>query len=421
MMRLQTGVVTVVVLGGWLLACSSEGGADADAASAALSCEPAPGTLCTIAGTGEAGVAGDDGPARSAELYLPMDVTPNAGGELFVLDWNNHRVRAIDAGGMMRTVAGDGQLGDGPEGPALFAHFNHPTNIAFDKMGRMIIAAWHNSRVVRVDLETGLLETLAGTGMRAYGGDGGPAKTAVLDLPASVACDGDDNLYIMDQANQMIRKIGGDGRIERFAGQCLIGSCDDGEQPVACEGSGKFSCQSDTDPDACKLPCSAAFGGDGGPALEARLGQPVGQSADPAGRIVFDGEGNLFVADSGNHRVRKITPDGMITTVAGNGEADYAGDGGPATEASLDNPVDVAIASDGTLYIADTYNSCIRAVSPEGIIDTVAGRCGKRGFAGDGKPGREALLDRPYGIALDAHENLLVIDTYNHRIRQLTR
>lgn len=388
--------------------------------SASGDCEANPGTLCTIAGTGEAGVAGDDGAALAAELYLPMDVTPSADGALHVLDWNNHRIRTI-ADGTIRTIAGDGQLGDGPEGPALLAHFNHPTNIAFDKLGRMIIAAWHNSRVVRVDMTTGLLETLAGTGMRAYAGDGGLAVSAVLDLPASVACDRDDNLYIMDQANQTIRVIRQEGVIERFAGRCVIGRCDGGEEPVVCEGSDKWSCISDTDPDACKKPCSAEFAGDGGPALQARFGQPVGQSADPAGRIVFDEQGNLFIADSGNHRVRKITPDGVVSTVAGNGRAEYGGDGGPATEASLDNPVDVAVASDGTLFIADTYNSCIRQVSPDGIINTVAGHCGKRGFGGDGQPAREALLDRPYGIALDADENLLITDTHNHRIRKLTR
>jgi hypothetical protein len=415
MMSFRSGLMRVVLLS-TLQACAAD-----SSAPAAEPCEPAPGTLCTIVGTGQAGVEGDDGPAKLAELYLPMDVTPNARGELFVLDWNNHRIRAIDEGGTIRTVAGNGQLGDGPEGPALFAHFNHPTNIAFDKMGRMLIAAWHNSRVVRVDLDTGLLESIAGTGMRAYSGDGGPARTAVLDLPAGVACDDEDNLYVMDQANQMIRVIGSDGRIERFAGQCIIGRCEPGEEPVACEGSGKLSCESDTDREACKQPCSAEFGGDGGPALQARLAQPVGQSADPAGRIVFDAQGSLFFADSGNHRIRKITRDGVISTVAGNGTDAYAGDGGPATEASLDNPIDVAVAADGTLYIADTYNSCVRAVSPDGIIDTVAGRCGKRGFAGDGKPGRESLLDRPYGVTLDAHENLFITDTYNHRIRMLMR
>lgn len=405
--------LALIVFGMLQPACSS--GSD-DVAP----CEPSIGTLCTIAGTGTAGVEGDDGPAVRAELYLPMDLTPGADGKLYVLDWNNHRIRAIDDG-MIRTVAGDGQLGDGPQGPALFAHFNHPTNIAFDKAGHMIIAAWHNSRVVRVDMGTGLLETVAGTGMRAYAGDGGPAISAVLDLPASVACDRDDNLYIMDQANQTIRVIRQDGNIDRFAGRCVIGSCDGGEEPVACEGTDKWSCISDTDPDACKKPCGAGFAGDGGPALQARFGQPVGQSADPAGRIAFDEQGNLFIADSSNHRIRKIAPDGTITTVAGNGQAAYGGDGGPATEASLDNPVDVAVASDGSLFIADTYNSCIRQVSPDGIIDTVAGTCGKRGFAGDGGAAREALLDRPYGIALDAHEDLLVIDTYNHRIRKLMR
>jgi sugar lactone lactonase YvrE len=409
----RTGLRTALP---WLLllcACAAEE-SDGD-------CKPEPGTICTIAGTGIAGVQGDDGPATAAELYSPMDMTLDAGGALYMLDWNNHRIRGIDASGTIHTIAGVGELGDGPEGPALAAHFNHPTNIAFDKAGRMIVAAWHNSRVVRVDLESGLLEDIAGTGKRAYAGDGGPASTAILDLPASVACDADDNLFIMDQANQTIRRIDADGVIDRFAGRCLIGVCDDGEEPTRCPDTDKWSCIGDSDPDGCKKPCSAAYGGDDGPALEARFAQPVGQSADPAGRITFDADGNLFIADTGNHRIRKIDPDGMITSVVGNGEAGYAGDGGPALLASLDNPVDVAVGSDGVLYIADTYNHCIRSVSPDGIIDTFAGECGRHGFAGDGQAPTHALFNRPYGVALDAHDNLYVADTYNHRIRLISR
>jgi DNA-binding beta-propeller fold protein YncE len=389
--------------------------------TAASHCTLAHGTICTIAGTGVAGLSGDQGQAIHADLYLPMDMTPGPDGKLYFLDWNNHRVRAIDAQGTIRTVAGDGLLGDGPEGPALSAHFNHPTNITFDSAGHMIIAAWHNSRVVRVDLESGILDDIAGTGMRAYMGDGEPARSAVLDLPASVACDAEDNLYIMDQANQTVRRIDGNGIIDRFAGQCLIGSCDEGEQPQQCPGTDKWSCLSDTDPDACKKPCDAAFGGDGGPARQARFAQGVGQSADPAGRITFGPDGSLYVADSGNNRVRKIDLDGIITTVAGNGMADHAGDDGPATEASLDNPVDVAVAADGTLFIADTYNSCIRRVTPAGTIQTFAGKCGQRGFAGDGELATRALLDRPYGIALDLHGNLYVADTHNHRLRLISQ
>jgi sugar lactone lactonase YvrE len=399
----------------WLLlaACAAEQ-ADED-------CTPAPGTICTVAGTGIAGVRGDEGPAAAAELYSPMDMTLDQSGAVYMLDWNNHRIRSIDDQGIIHTVAGVGELGDGPEGPALAAHFNHPTNITFDKQGRMIVAAWHNSRVVRVDLESGLLENLAGTGKRAYAGDGTPASTAILDLPASVACDADDNLFIMDQANQTIRRIDSDGVIDRFAGRCIIGACDDGEAPMRCPDTDKWSCISDTDQDGCKKPCSAAYGGDDGPALEARFAQPVGQSADPAGRIGFDADGNLFIADTGNHRIRKIDRDGIITTVAGNGQAGHDGDGGPAVLASLDNPADIAIGADGSLYIADTYNHCIRSVTPDGIIDTLAGECGRHGFAGDGQAPADALFNRPYGIALDAHDNLYVADTYNHRIRLITR
>jgi sugar lactone lactonase YvrE len=166
-------------------------------------------------------------------------------------------------------------------------------------------------------------------------------------------------------------------------------------------------------------PCAATFGGDGGPAMDARFSLPVGQSADPAGRIAFDADGNLFLADTGNNRIRRIAPDGTVTTVAGSGTAGTAG--GPALMAELNQPVDVEVAPDGTLYIADTQNSCIRALGTDGNLRTVAGRCGERGFEGDGASPEQALLDRPYGIALNAAGDLYIADTHNNRIRIVPR
>jgi hypothetical protein len=384
-------------------------------------CSPKSGTICTIIGSGLAGYNGDGLDALETDIYLPQDVTEGPDRRLYFIDWNNHRVRMLTDEGTVKTVAGTGMLGDGPEGPALEADFNHPTEVVFDPSGAMVIAAWHNSRLKRVNMSTGVLEDICGTGGRAYGGDGGPAVNAILDLPASVVFDQSGNTLIMDQANQVIRRVNPSGIIETVAGQCLVNECAEGEVAVACEGSNKMGCGVETDPDLCKQPCIPAYGGDGGPATELRMAQPFGQAADPAGRMVLDSQGNLYFTDTRNQRIRRIDTDGIVTTVAGNGTAGYSGDGGPALDAQLSNPTDIDIASDGTLYIADTQNSCIRAVSPEGIITTVVGICGQRGFEGEGGDPAAALVDRPYGIEVDRDDNLYVVDTYNHRIRVVMR
>jgi sugar lactone lactonase YvrE len=380
-------------------------------------CDPdAPGTMCTVAGLGTAGVSGDGEDATVAELYQPMDVTVGPDDRLYIADWNNHRIRAIDTNGVITTVAGTGTLGDGPPGPVLLADFNHPTNVEFDAQGDMWIAAWHNSRIRRVDLASGTLEDVAGTGARAYVGDGGPAAMAALDLPAAIQFDGTGNLIVVDQANQVIRRINLDGTIERIAGQCLVvmNGCGEGGVPVQCMGSDKWTC----DPMQCMRPCEPGYAGDGGPAMSARFAMPFGQQADPAGRIALDAEGNIFLADTRNHRIRRIGTDGMVTTIAGDGTAGFAGDGGPATDAQLNNPVDVEFGGDGTLYIADTFNSCIRAIGTDGNIRTVAGTCTERGFRGDGEAPDLGRLHWPYGIDIDLDTNKLYIaDTMNNRIR----
>lgn len=384
-------------------------------------CEPSSGQICTIIGSGVRGFNDDGHDALDTDIYLPQDATMGPDGRLYFSDWNNHRIRVLDADGTVVTVAGTGLLGDGPDGPALEADFNHPTEIVFDPLGRMVIAAWHNSKLKRVDLATGLLEDTCGTGARAFAGDGGPAVAAALDLPASLVFAADGSTIVMDQANQVIRRIDQAGTISTIAGQCIVNECAAGEEPVMCPGSNKTACDLESEPDACGKPCLGGFAGDGGPALSMHMAQPFGQAADPAGRLALDPDGNLYFADTRNHRIRRIDSQGMVSTVAGNGTPGYSGEGGPATEAALNNPTDIDLAADGTLYIADTQSSCVRAVAPDGIITTVAGVCGQRGFAGEGGPATSALLDRPYGIELDRDGNLYVVDTYNNRIRMVPR
>ena len=390
-------------------------------------CDPREsGIICTIAGVGQDGYDGDQAVrALDALMSLPTDTLAGPEGTLYVLDWNNHRLRRLDPDGMLRWVAGRGELGGTLDDPAG-DDFNHPTGIIWDcRTGTdIVIAAWHNSKIRTLDLVTGELVDTCGDGRRAYFGDEGPALTASLDLPTSLACSPQGELVVMDQANEVLRRIDASGVIHRLAGSCVIdapiasggpGSCD---APVQCPGgSGKWTCGA---PDmTCDGPCSPSYNGDEVDALAMRMSQPFGQSADPGGRILYDPDGNLVFADTSNHIVRRLDPDGTVTRIAGTpGESGYAGDGGPATEARLNHPTDLALADDGTLYITDVYNHCVRAIAPDRTIATVAGRCGEAGFAGDGDDPTTALLKLPMGIEW-ADGVLYVADSGNDRIRSI--
>ncbi|MDP2310150.1 MAG: hypothetical protein Q8P18_29300 [Pseudomonadota bacterium] len=366
-----------------LLACT--GPADDTAAEA---CSEASGTICTWAGTGIAGLTADGAPLLETNLYLPIDLTWGPNGNAYLIDWNNHRIRQVTPEGVLTTVAGTGELGDGPVGPAVDAKFNHPTNIAFDSQGRMVVAAWHNSRVMRIDLTTGLLEFVAGDGTRSFAGDGGDPTVAKLDLPSGVVLDSHDQIYISDQANQRIRCVDSAGVIDTIAGNGVPG-----------------------------------YAGDGGPATDAEVHASVGQAAAPANRMVLSPDGTrLYFADTGNHVIRYVDLSaGTMNAYAGTGTAAYAGDGGQASAAAFNGPTDLAFGPDGDLYVADTSNSCVRAIGSDGIVSTVVGTCGQLGYEGDGGSPADALVNQPYGIAFDADGNLYVADTYNQVVRVVYR
>jgi hypothetical protein len=229
----------------------------------------------------------------------------------------------------------------------------------------------------------------------------------------------------MDQANQVVRRVDTDGNIHRVAGRCVVDAdvpCAADQEPMQCPDGvnhDKWVCGSpETE---CDKPCTPSYGGDGGDALVARLAEPFGQMAVPAGRLTYDPSGNLIFADTDNNRLRRVTPSGTIETIAGTGVGGYSGDGGPATQAQIYAPIDVESASDGTLYFTDTYNNCVRKIDPSGIISRVAGQCvatGAQGlgFSGDGGDPLEAEMYNPAGIEL-AGNKLYVADSYNNRIR----
>lgn len=338
--------------------------------------------IATIAGNGLAGLNADGHPPLETALYLPQDGAVGPDRNLYFADWNNHRIRRIKDN-VVETIAGTGELGEGRDGEALYVQFNHPTNVEFDNDGRLLIAAWHNSLVKRLDLETGFVVNVCGTGARAFSGDGGPANSAAVDLPSSAVMDSQGNIMVSDQANFRLRKIDPQGVITTICGS------------------------------------TPGYSGDGGPAAAAQLSASIGQSAPPAARIAIDARDRIYIADTGNHVVRMIDSDGTIYTIAGTGEPGYSGDGGQAAAAQLNTPSDVAVTSNGIIYVADTMNHAIRKISLDGTMTTVAGT-GERGFSGDGGPGSGAELDRPYGVAAAANGDVYIFDTHNQRIRLLS-
>ena len=424
------------VLGLGLFAAATAGCSGDDAAT----CDPdAIGSICTIAGSGENGYDRNADtlaiPAREARFSLPQDMLAAPDGTLYIIDWNNHRLRKLGTDGMVRWVAGRGELGGSLDDPGS-GDFNHPTNIIFDSTGaNILIAAWHNSKIRTISTITGAVTDSCGDGRRAYFGDEGPALTAALDLPASIALNPMGELVIMDQANQVLRRVDSDGNIHRLAGRCIIdapapagpGPCATGVMPMQCPAammvpSGKFTCG---DPMmTCTKPCTPGYGGDEGPALDMRMSQPFGQAATPAGRIIYDSRGNLYFADTANNLIRMIDTAGVVHRVAGQPPVDgvpqhgYSGDGGPAVDALLDYPVDLAISDDGTIYFTDVHSHCVRAIGPDGNISTAVGQCGHKGYEGDGGPPSAALLNLPFGVAW-SNGRLYVADTGNSVIRSI--
>ena len=331
------------------------------------------GTITTIAGTGERRFGGDGGPAIQAQLDAPSGVVVDGAGNLYIADRANHRIRKVDSTGTITTIAGTGERGFGGDGgPATQARLNYPYGVAVDGAGNLYIADLANHRIRKVD-STGTITTFAGTGERGFGGDGGPASQAQINFPTGVAVDEAGNLYIADWSNARIRKVDGTGTITTIAGTGELG-----------------------------------FGGDGGPAIQARLSLPYS--------VAVDGAGNLYIADQYNNRIRRVDSTGTLTTIAGTGERRFGGDGGPAIQAQLGDPTGVAVDGAGNLYIADQYNNRIRRVDSTGTITTIAGT-GERGFSG---PATQAQLDDPTGVAVDGAGNLYIADASNHRIRLLT-
>jgi sugar lactone lactonase YvrE len=359
------------------------------------------GTITTVAGIGSTNFSGDGGPATSAAV-LPTAVTLDGAGNIYIADTSNVRIREVTTDGIINTIAGNGivglalfgSIGDG--GPATMAEFGYSTSyhqgVAVDGAGNLYIADGPNNRVRMVD-SAGIMHTLAGQTLPGFSGDGGPATSAQMWNPTGVAVDSAGNLYIADGTNLRIRKVDTNGIMTTVAG---IGK-----------------------------PTGLAPVGDGGPATSAALGGPVAVAVDSAG--------NLYIADTGLSQsfsgiswVRKVDTSGTITTVAGGGGFGFSGDGGPATSAFLNTPSGLAVDGAGNLYIADSGNNRVRMVDTNGIITTVAGNgssllafgLGGSITPGDGGPATAARLSAD-DVALDAAGNIYIAG--GGRIRMVSR
>jgi sugar lactone lactonase YvrE len=359
------------------------------------------GTICTFAGNGEAAFTGDGEPVLGTSLYWPMDLEFAPDGRAYILDWQNHRVRRLDEDGKLHTVIGTDEIGDGPAPgagsettppgiPGTTINLNHPTDIQFSPDGSTLyLAAWHNHKIRKLDLSTDLALVACGMGP-GFAGDGMPESAALFSMPKGIALAPSGDLYIVDARNFRVRRVvAATGMVETVAGKGVRGATGDGDAPLAAT----FSFQKD------------------------------GDNPEPGGAIALDAQGRIYVADTQNHRIRRIDlTAGTVETVAGKGTPGATGDGGPATMAELAFPTDIEIGADGRLFIADTENHVIRAVDPAtGIIDRVAGTYGETGDDGDGGPARDAHLYRPFGIALDAAGDLYIADTLNNLVRKVVK
>jgi len=336
--------------------------------------------ISTVAGTGTSGYSGDGGAATSAGLTHLFGLAFDTAGNYYLADGNDGRVRKVNiATGIITTVAGTGTLGySGDGGDALLAKLNHPTDIALDDTGNIYVSDDVDHCVRKITIATNIITTIAGTGTAGYSGDGGASNLAKINHPYGVTVDDSNNIYIPDYYNHCIRKItASTGIITTVAG----------------------------------TPLDSGYSGDGAAATAAELFNPTD--------VAFDASHNMYIADEQNDVIRKVdATTGFISTVAGDGSAGYSGDGGTATDAELFFPYGVSFDSTGNMYIADYVNNRVRMVDLSGNMSTVAGN-GTLGYSGDGGLATDAELYYPLKTKSDKHGNLYIADAYNSVVRMV--
>jgi uncharacterized protein (TIGR03437 family) len=380
------------------------------------------GAINYVAGSGSVGFAGDGGSATATTtntgpgvaLYGPRAIAFDSAGNYYLADSGNGRIRKVDTKGIITTVAGNGTLGFAGDGSAASAaNLNQPSGVAVDGQGNIYVADTLNARIRKVS-SSGTISTVAGNGLLSYSGDGGPPTGAQLNGPLGIAADNTGSLFIADSQNGVVRIVR-NGAVASVGGGTLVIP-----RSVAADAAGNAYVADAQDNRVRKIAPDGTvttyagngtngFAGDGGPAANAELSSPAAVAVDPAG--------NLYIADLGNLRIRKVNAGGSISTLAGNGSQGYSGDGGPAINASLNAPLGVAVDPSGNVYIVDPASHVIRKVTLDGNINTIAGT-GVPGFTGDGGPAASAQLASPTGIVADPFGNVFFVDGTT-RIREI--
>lgn len=396
------------------------------------------GNINTVAGSGSGGFCGDGALATAACLYYPEGVALSSTGAVYVADTSNARIRSFTVGGNINTVAGNGSTSEATVVNGVAANgvdLYYPFGVFEDPSGNIFVADQYNQMVRELVQSSGLVNTFAGNGTNGFSGDGGAATAAELAYPLGVARDSSGNIYLADTNNCVIRKVDTSGNITTFAGidanapSPLCGYTGDGGPATSAQLYYPYSVYVDgknnvliadtynhvvreitagTITTIAGIPGQLGYSGDGGPAGNAKLYYPTG--------VAEDGAGNIYIADSYNHRIREISAaTGFISTVAGNGACAFSGDG-IATENSLCYPSGIWADVNANLFIADSNNERLRWVNAGGFMTTFAGN-GSAGLNGDGGSATNAELYQPTGIWEDSLGNFLVADSNNYRIR----
>jgi sugar lactone lactonase YvrE len=390
------------------------------------------GNIATFAGKAETGAfAGDGGKATDALLSVPNAAFVDAKGNVLIVDTGNNRLRLVNADGVINTVAGGvGRSGIKANEVVLAV----PRGGVRDAAGNTYIADKGHFRILKVDAG-GTVTVIAGVGTPGYSGDGGPAAQAAIGgFVDGLAVDAAGNLFFADVDNLRVRRIAPDGTIATVAGNGKAGFSGDGAKAtdatlsegaiwnVAVDSAGNLYIADGGNHRVRKVDTNGiittvagngteTFSGDGGKATEAGIPGPDG--------LFIDAAGNLYIGDSTDQRIRKVDPSGVISTIAGTGEEGFSGDGAKATEAQINAPENLTVDTAGNVYFADAENNRIRRIAPDGTITTIAGT-GEAGFAGDNGPAAQAQFDYPGDLYLDKDGNLLIADESNNRIRIIT-
>lgn len=359
--------------------------------------------IYTTAGSGSMGFSGDGGAATSANLSFPYAAVFDASGNMYISDANNHRIRKVDLNGIITTYAGTGAQGaSGDGGAANLARFSFPYGMVFDGLGNLFVADYNNHRIRKIT-PSGIISTFAGTGVQGFSGDGGAANLAQLSYPISLAVDASNNIYIADGSNHRIRKVNTSGIISTVAGNGIAGDTGDGgpatsakfQSPyaVALDGNGNIYIAAYGNNKVRKVNTSGiistfagngvlGYSGDGGSAPVANIAGPYGLATDLSG--------NIYIAESIGQRIRKVDGSGIITTYVGTGVGGYGGDGASCNLAQINGPAGISFDAMGNFYIADVGNNRIRKVC-------VTGNC---------ITGIEQLSETESGISIYPNPNL---------------